>query len=129
LCDWFGIKHIICTNETVDVYNPKVVQATMGSIARVNLVYGDLPSLIQAESDIAVYGTFMDGDNIYEKTVSNKGIIVMGNEANGISSTIENLVTERIALPRYGNLQQTESLNVAMAASIVLSEFRRHNFK
>lgn len=129
LCDWFGIKHIICTNETVDVYNPKVVQATMGSIARVNLVYGDLPSLIQAESDIAVYGTFMDGENIYEKTVSNKGIIVMGNEANGISSTIESLVTERIAIPRYGNLQQTESLNVAMAASIVLSEFRRHNFK
>ncbi|KZE78314.1 RNA methyltransferase [Myroides marinus] len=129
LCDWFGIKHIICTNETVDVYNPKVVQATMGSIARVNLVYGDLPSLIQVESDIAVYGTFMDGENIYEKTVSNKGIIVMGNEANGISSTIESLVTERIAIPRYGNLQQTESLNVAMAASIVLSEFRRHNFK
>jgi len=129
LCDWFGIKHIICTSETVDVYNPKVVQATMGSIARVNLVYGDLPSLIQTENDIAVYGTFMDGENIYEKTVSNKGIIVMGNEANGISSTIENLVTERIAIPRYGNLQQTESLNVAMAASIVLSEFRRHNFK
>lgn len=129
LCDWFGIKHIICTSETVDVYNPKVVQATMGSISRVNLVYGNLPSLIQAGNDIPVYGTFMDGENIYEKTVNNKGIIVMGNEANGISSKIESLVTEKIAIPRYGNLQQTESLNVAMAASIVLSEFRRHNFK
>lgn len=128
LCDWFGIKHIICTSETVDVYNPKVVQATMGSIARVNIVYGDLTELIRAGGELPIYGTFMDGENIYPKTVANKGIIIMGNEANGISNAIEDLVTDRIAIPRYGNLQQTESLNVAMAASIVLSEFRRHNF-
>ncbi|MGL4582435.1 MAG: TrmH family RNA methyltransferase [Flavobacterium sp.] len=128
LCDWFGIKSIICTNETVDVYNPKVVQATMGSISRVNIVYGDLPMLIRDGGEVPVYGTFMDGENIYQKSIVNKGIIVMGNEANGISKGIEELVTEKIAIPRYGNLQQTESLNVAMAASIVLSEFRRHNF-
>ncbi|WP_121966861.1 RNA methyltransferase [Myroides sp. N17-2] len=128
LCDWFGIKNIICTNETVDVYNPKVVQATMGSISRVNIVYGDLPTLILDGGEVPVYGTFMDGENIYQKNIVNHGIIVMGNEANGISKEIEELVTEKIAIPRYGNLQQTESLNVAMAASIVLSEFRRHNF-
>lgn len=128
LCDWFGIKNIICTNETVDVYNPKVVQATMGSISRVNIVYGDLPTLIRDGGEVPVYGTFMDGENIYQKNIVNHGIIVMGNEANGISKEIEELVTEKIAIPRYGNLQQTESLNVAMAASIVLSEFRRHNF-
>ncbi|MEC4116764.1 RNA methyltransferase [Myroides phaeus] len=128
LCDWFGIRHIICTSETVDVYNPKVVQATMGSMVRVNLVYGDLEQMIKNAADVSVYGTFMDGDSIYKQEFVNKGIIVMGNEANGISKTIESLVTQKIAIPRFGSLQQTESLNVAMAASIVINEFRRINF-
>ncbi|MDR0230447.1 MAG: RNA methyltransferase [Flavobacteriaceae bacterium] len=125
LCDWFGVKHIICTKETVDIYNPKVIQATMGSITRVNVVYGDLSHFIQTSGVEAVFGTFMDGDNIYKQSLPNQGIIVFGNEANGISSTIEQQVTKRIAIPRFGDLQQTESLNVAMASSIVLSEFRR----
>lgn len=125
LCDWFGVKHIICTKETVDIYNPKVIQATMGSITRVNVVYGDLHTTIQNSGVEEVFGTFMNGENIYEQTLPSKGIIILGNEANGISSSIEELVSQRIAIPRFGALQQTESLNVAMASSIVLSEFRR----
>lgn len=126
LCDWFGVKHIICTKETVDIYNPKVIQATMGSITRVNIVYGDLSNYIHSSEETAVFGTFMDGDNIYQQQLPTKGIIVFGNEANGISKEIEQQVTKRIAIPRFGDLQQTESLNVAMASSIVLSEFRRN---
>ena len=126
LCDWFGIKHLICSSQTVDVFNPKVVQATMGSLPRVNVVYGDLATQIRESKIAHVYGTFMDGDNIYQTPVQlNKGIVVMGNEANGISEEIERLVTQRISIPRFGDLQQTESLNVAMATSIILSELRR----
>lgn len=124
LCDWFGIKTLFCSEETVDIYNPKVVQATMGSISRVNVVYGDLENLL-AETKLPIFGTFMDGKNIYQESLPNEGIIVMGNEANGISKTIENLVSERIAIPRFGDLQATESLNVATATSIILSEFKR----
>ncbi|MTG97086.1 MULTISPECIES: RNA methyltransferase [Myroides] len=126
LCDWFGIEHLLCSQETVDVYNPKVVQATMGSITRVNIVYGDLLQLLKDRGeDTPVYGTFMDGDNIYTEKLGSKGVIVMGNEANGISSEIEAIVTQRMSIPRFGNLQLTESLNVATAASIILSEFKR----
>ncbi|SFJ10618.1 TrmH family RNA methyltransferase [Myroides guanonis] len=126
LCDWFGIEHLICSSQTVDVYNPKVVQATMGSLSRVNVVYGDLATQIRESKVEHVYGTFMDGDNIYQTSVQeHKGIVVMGNEANGISDEIERLVTRRISIPRFGNTQQTESLNVAMATSIILSELRR----
>lgn len=129
LCDWFGIQHILCTHETVDAYNPKVVQATMGSLSRVNIVYGDLSQMIQEAGEIPVYGTFMEGENIYQqKKLSQKGIIIMGNEANGISASVQGLVTEKLTIPRFGNLQQTESLNVATAVSIILSEFRRANF-
>lgn len=124
LCDWFGIKTLFCSEETVDIYNPKVVQATMGSISRVNVVYGDLENLL-AETKLPIFGTFMDGKNIYQESLPNEGIIVMGNEANGISKTIENLVSERIAIPRFGDLQATESLNVATATAIILSEFKR----
>ena len=124
LCDWFGIKTLFCSEETVDIYNPKVVQATMGSIGRVNVVYGDLENLL-AETKLPIFGTFMDGKNIYQENLPNEGIIVMGNEANGISKTIEKLVSERIAIPRFGDLQATESLNVATATAIILSEFKR----
>jgi TrmH family RNA methyltransferase len=126
LCDWFGIQQLVCSKETVDIYNPKVVQATMGSIARVNVNYLDLETFI-SKSSLAVFGTFMDGDNIYKTTLPKEGIIIMGNEANGISEKIENLVTKRLTIPRFGALQITESLNVATATSIVLSEFRRQN--
>ncbi len=129
LCDWFGIMHLLCTEETVDAYNPKVVQATMGSLSRVNILYGNLQQMIIEAENLPVYGTFMDGKNIYKQIkLPQKGIIVMGNESNGISDSIQQLITERLTIPRFGDLQQTESLNVAMAVSIVLSEFRRVNF-
>lgn len=124
LCDWFGIDQLICSKETVDIYNPKVVQATMGSIARVNLSYIDLESFI-SQTQLPVFGTFMDGTNIYKTDLPQKGIIIMGNEANGISPEIEKLVKNRLSIPRFGTLQKTESLNVATATAIVLSEFRR----
>lgn len=124
LCDWFGIQQILCSNETVDVYNPKVVQATMGSIARVNINYIDLNAFL-ATTKLPVFGTFMDGSNIYKSELPKQGIIIMGNEANGISTELEKLVTSRLTIPRFGNLQKTESLNVATATAIVLSEFRR----
>ena len=124
LCDWFGIETLLCSEETVDVYNPKVVQATMGSISRVNVVYANLEKVLKGTT-LPIFGTFMDGENIYQKELPKEGIIIMGNEANGISEAIENLVTQRIAIPRFGKLQQTESLNVATATAIILSEFKR----
>lgn len=124
LCDWFGIETLLCSEETVDVYNPKVVQATMGSISRVNIIYTNLEKALQ-EVNLPVFGTFMDGENIYQKALAKEGVIVMGNEANGISTEIEELVTQKIAIPRFGKLQQTESLNVATATAIILSEFKR----
>lgn len=124
LCDWFGIDQLICSRETVDIYNPKVVQATMGSIARVNVNYIDLESFI-VQTKLPVFGTFMDGNNIYKTNLPQEGIIIMGNEANGISPTLEKLIQNRLTIPRFGTLQKTESLNVATATAIVLSEFRR----
>lgn len=124
LCDWFGIQQLICSNETVDVYNPKVVQATMGSISRVNVSYINLEDFISTTS-LPVFGTFMNGENIYSITLPQEGIIVMGNEANGISKEVENSIQHRLTIPRFGTLQKTESLNVATATAIILSEFRR----
>src|SRR5690606_11277089 len=124
LCDWFGVEELVCNTETVDCYNPKVTQATMGSITRVNVSYIDLESYLKA-SNSPVFGAFMDGDNVYKTTLPETGILVLGNEANGISPEIEALVTNRIAIPRFGALQATESLNVATATAILLSEFKR----
>lgn len=126
LCDWFGIGHLVCSEECVDVYNPKVVQATMGSLTRVNVVYTDLDAYL-ANTKLPVFGTFMDGDNIYSESLPQNGIVIMGNEANGISQSIEDRVGQRISIPRFGDLRQTESLNVATAAAIILSEFRRNS--
>ena len=125
LCDWFGISHLVCSEQCVDVFNPKVVQATMGSVTRVNVVYANLDDYL-AKTALPVFGTFMDGTNIYSETLPENGIIVMGNEANGISAQIEARVGHKIAIPRFGNLRQTESLNVATAAAVILSEFRRN---
>jgi TrmH family RNA methyltransferase len=124
LCDWFGIQQLICSKETVDIYNPKVVQATMGSIARVNVSYVDLNDFLTTTS-VPVFGTFMNGDNIYKVSLPQEGVIVMGNEANGISSELEKIIKNRLTIPRFGAIQKTESLNVATATAIVLSEFRR----
>lgn len=124
LCDWFGIEQVLCSKATVDLYNPKVIQATMGSVARVNINYLNLKPFLE-NTKLPVFGTFMEGENIYKTDLPNDGIIVLGNEANGISSEIETMINRRLTIPRFGNLQKTESLNVATATAIVLSEFRR----
>lgn len=124
LCDWFGISHLVCSPETVDCYNPKVIQATMGSITRVAVNYTNLESFL-SESKRPIYGAFMDGKAVYDETLQQDGILVMGNEANGISEAIEKHITKRISIPRFGAIQATESLNVATATAILLSEFKR----
>ncbi|WP_241478980.1 TrmH family RNA methyltransferase [Psychroserpens jangbogonensis] len=123
LCDWFGIENLVCSLETVDCYNPKVVQATMGSLTRVQINYIDLDDYLK-HSELETYGTFMDGKSIYSETLPKKGIIIMGNEANGVSPKIESLVHKKLGIPRFGNLKATESLNVATATAIVLSAFK-----
>jgi len=124
LCDWFGIEDLICSEDTVNCYNPKVVQASMGSHTRVNITYVDLKKTLSTVSNCM--GTFMDGISIYNQTLPKTGVIVLGNEANGISENIESLIDLRLSIPRFGKLKQTESLNVANAAAIVLSEFKRN---
>ncbi|MCF7560973.1 RNA methyltransferase [Sabulilitoribacter multivorans] len=124
LCDWFGIKDLVCNNETVDCFNPKVIQATMGSITRVNISYIDLVDFLK-ESSLPIYGAFMEGDNVYNKNNLSEGVLVMGNEANGISKEVEAIINEKISIPRFGDLRSTESLNVATATAILLSEFKR----
>ena len=128
LCDWFGVEDLICSKNTVDCYNPKVVQATMGSISRVNVSYIDLEELITANPDIGIMGTFMDGENIYNSKMASNGILVLGNEANGISAPIEKLVSHKLGIPQFGNSGETESLNVASAAAIFLSELKRRDY-
>jgi len=124
LCDWFGITDLVCSQETVDCYNPKVVQATMGSLSRVNINYLDLKPFLKT-SKSPKFGTFMEGKNVYTESLPKRGILILGNEANGISSSIENMVDQKITIPRFGDLQATDSLNVATATAILLSEFKR----
>ena len=126
VADWFGIKTIVCSHDTADIYNPKVLQATMGSIARVNVVYTDLPSWLDSiSSHVPVYGTLLDGENIYGRRLSASGIIVMGNEGNGISPAVRERITDRLFIPNFASGDTAESLNVAIATAIVCSEFRR----
>jgi TrmH family RNA methyltransferase len=124
LCDWFGVKDLVCSYKTVDCFNPKVIQATMGSISRVNITYLNLSEFLK-ENGLLSFGTFMDGESIYSKNLPEKGVLILGNEANGISHEIEKLVTEKLSIPRFGYLRATESLNVATATAIFLSEFKR----
>ncbi len=128
LCDWFGIKELLCSKDTVDCYNPKVVQATMGSITRVNISYNDLSEIITKNKNREIIGTFMEGEDIYRATIPNEGIIVLGNEANGISPSIEKHLSRKLSIPQFGDAGKTESLNVATAAAIFLSEFRRRSY-
>lgn len=126
VADWFGIENIICSENCVDVYNPKVVQATMGAIARVKIHYTELEQFLSKLKDIPIYGTFLEGEIIYNTPLTEKGIIIMGNEGNGISKEVETLVTRKLYIPSYPTDRTTsESLNVAVATSIVCSEFRR----
>lgn len=125
IADWFGIRNIICSAETADIYNPKAVQATMGALARVKFHYTDLLQLL-SQYDGPVYGTFLDGENIYGQELSENGIIVMGNEGKGISQGVSEMINRRLYIPNYPiGTQTTESLNVAIATSIVCAEFRR----
>jgi len=126
IADWFGIENIICSFDTADVYNPKTIQATMGALARVKVHYTDIVGFLKKHQGLPVYGTFLDGTDIYTKTLSHKGLIVMGNEGNGISSEIELLITEKLYIPNYPVDRATsESLNVAVATALTCAEFRR----
>lgn len=133
-CDWFGVHHIVCSRDTADCYNPKVVQATMGALARVSVHYidnlGDVLQQMQ-KADYPIYGTLLDGKDMYEPTAiptKDKGIIVMGNEGNGLSPEVRKLVTHPLFIPSYPtDIPTSESLNVSIATAIVLAEFRRNN--
>ena len=127
IADWFGIREIFCSKGTADIYNPKAVQATMGAMARVKLHYIDLEKEISALKDnIPVYGTFLDGETIYETELSANGVIIMGNEGNGISDRIRKCVSRKLYIPNWpAGAATSESLNVAIATAIVCSEFRR----
>jgi len=125
IADWFGINKLVCSIETADAYNPKVIQASMGALTRVNFCYTNLENwLSKLSSETPIYGTLLEGDNIYETELSNKGVIVIGNEGNGISPEIQSLIKQRITIPAYGN-SMMESLNAAVATAIVCAEFRR----
>lgn len=133
LADWFGIDTIVCSNDTADAFSPKVVQSCMGAISRVKVVYCDLLEFLdkyRTSYKLPIYGTFMEGENIYEEKLSSAGIIVMGNEGNGISPEMERLVTQKIHIPTFAtNRIAVESLNVAMATAIVCSEFKSRSIK
>ena len=124
LCDWFGVDQLVCSTNTADCYNQKVVQSSMGSLARVSLIYTDLETYLQ-NSILPKYAAVMDGENVYKSKLPESAVLVMGNEANGIRESILKLITNTISIPRFGELKQTESLNVATAAAILLSEFKR----
>ena len=130
-CDWFGIHDVLCSRDTADCYNPKVVQATMGALARVRVHYVDLPNALAELKDkhVAIYGTLLEGRNMYaEGAIPNKseGVIIMGNEGNGISEEVRGLVSHPLLIPSYPAGEATsESLNVGIATAIVLAEFRR----
>lgn len=126
LADWFGIGTIVCSEETADAWNPKVVQATMGSIARVDIVYTDLAGMLdKLPEGTPVYGTLLDGNNIYSQELTRGGIIIMGNEGNGLTEKVRRRVNRRLLIPSYRTDDTAESLNVAIATAIVCAEFRR----
>lgn len=120
--DWFGVRDVVCSPDTVDLYNPKTVQATMGSIARVRVHYLDLPALLSA-CPLPVYGTFLDGEDVFRADIGPQGVIVIGNEANGISDPVAAVVEKRLTIPHGGRSERAESLNAAVAASIVTAQF------
>ena len=124
LCDWFGVQQLVCSTNTADCYNQKVVQASMGSLARVQVTYVDLISYLKEEKR-TIYGTFLNGDNVYQTDLESDAVIILGNEANGISDNISAAVDKKLTIPQFGQQQLTESLNVAMATAIFLSEFKK----
>ena len=127
LSDWFGINTVFASLDSVEIYNPKVVQSSMGSIFIVKTVYCDLPEICKRfrNANMPVYGTFLDGTSLYEAAIGDEGLIVMGNEANGVSKEVEEKCSSRLLIPSFANGRGPESLNVAAATAIMLSEFRR----
>lgn len=126
IADWFGIEHIICSHHTVDIFNPKTIQATMGAIARVKIFYTDITSFLQHQSHLPIYGTFLEGDDIYSAPLSENGLIVMGSEGSGIGSETARLINKKLFIPNFPAGRATsESLNVAAATAITCAEFRR----
>jgi TrmH family RNA methyltransferase len=124
LCDWFGVTQLLCSKETVDCYNQKVVQASMGSLTRISIKYIDLESYLK-ETILPTFIADMDGENVYKSALPKEAILIMGNEANGVSEELKALIKNKISIPRFGETQETESLNVATATAILLSEFKR----
>ena len=126
LCDWFGVETLLCNTQTVDCYNPKVVQASMGSLTRVAVHYLDLAAFLTTTT-LPVYTMDLEGENLYTATFPKDCILILGNEANGISAEVRALSNEVITIPRFSKHQRTESLNVAMAGAIILSEVMGHH--
>ena len=124
--DWFGVNVILASHDTVDLYNPKTIQSTMGSLKRVKVYYTSLPDVVRRYPDMPVYGTLLDGENIFRTSLSDTGIIVMGNEGKGISSEMKETITCPLLIPPYNDKSHGESLNVAIATAITLSVFRNH---
>ena len=131
--DWFGFKHIVCSPNTVDLYNPKTIQSTMGSVTRVNVCYQNLEEILdKLAKKVSVYGSLLDGENILNKKLNTNGIIVIGNESKGISENIRNYINEKIFIPGYQPHETTdkpESLNASIANAIICYEFRRRAIK
>ena len=129
IADWFGISDIFCSEHSADAYSPKAVQACMGALSRVRVHYVEINGFLNlCNGKLPIYGTFMNGENIYEKSLSNNGIILMGNEGKGISEELGEFVTERLLIPNYPKGELTsESLNVGVATALVCAEFRRKN--
>jgi TrmH family RNA methyltransferase len=125
LCDWFGISQLVCSRDTADCYNQKVVQASMGSLTRISIHYTDLEDYLSA-TNLPTFIADMDGENVYKTVLPKEGILILGNEANGVSKEVKKQIQHKISIPRFGKTQETESLNVATATAILLSEFKRN---
>ncbi len=124
LCDWFGVDQLVCSKNTVDCYNSKTVQASMGSLSRIPVIYADINFFLKNDTR-SIYGAFLEGENVYRSKLKSNAILVMGNEANGISQSIEKFISHKITIPHFSKNQQAESLNVAMATAILLSVFKQ----
>ena len=128
ICDWYGIQHVFCSPDSVDLYNPKVIQASMGSFNRIHLHECDFETLadLAQKSETPLFGTFMNGDNVYQKQLPKQAVLVMGNEGNGIRPAVEKLIPNKLSIPNFSmNKTKAESLNVSVATAILCSEFKR----
>jgi len=124
LCDWYGVTQLVCSPTTVDCFNTKVIQSSMGSLTRISIVYTEIENYLKS-TKLPIFGADMNGESAYKVKLPHEAILVMGNEANGISSNLKKCITKTITIPQFGEIKATESLNVATATAILLSEFKR----